>query len=332
MSPPAIAARLALIGACVALFSGVNRAARAQPAPAYPSKAIRLVVPTPAGSSVDIAARLIAEGLRERFSQSVVVENKPGAGGTIAAAEVARAAPDGHTLFVGFNGPLATAPFLFKSLPYKPLADFAPIIATVTQPHVLVLSAAHPARNLAEFVIDVKTKPGQYNYASVGNASASHLAMELFKAQTGLAMTHVPYSGGPAATQALLAGDARALFAAYANVKELAGAGRLKVLGLVEARRARALPDVPTFAEQGVRGVEAPLFNAIVAPADTPRAVVQKLNLEIGGALVGAGVRGRLFAAGMEVIGGSPAQLTALMRAEAQRWEPVIRQLRLRLD
>lgn len=314
------------------LLSGLLLFAGSVVAQGFPAKTVRLVVPTPAGSSVDIAARLIAEGLRERLAQPVIVENKPGAGGTIAAADVAKAAPDGHTLFVGFNGPLATAPFLFQSLPYKPLVDFAPVITTVSQPHVLAVSAAHPARTLTAFVADVQGKPGKYNYASVGNASASHLAMELFKAQAGLTLTHVPYSGGPAATQALLAGDAQALFSAYANVKELAAAGRLRVLGLVEATRSRSLPEVPTFAEQGVRGVEAPLFNAIVAPAGTPRAVVQKLNLEIGGVLAGAGVRGRLFAAGMEVMGGSPEQLTALMRAEAQRWEPVIRKLGLRLD
>ena len=318
--------------ACTCAVSGVLAIAAAAHAQTFPAKAVRLFVPTPAGSSVDIAARLIADGLRERYSQPVVIENKPGAGGTIAGAEVARAAPDGHTLFVGFNGPLATAPYLFQALPYQPLESFAPVVATVSQPHVLAVTAAHPARTLAEFVADVKSKPGKYNYASVGNASASHLAMELFKAKAGLALTHVPYNGGPAATQALLAGDAQALFAAYANVKELAAAGRLKVLGLVEATRSRGLPEVPTFAEQGVAGVEAPLFNAIVAPAGTPRAVVAQLNRDIRAVLGEAGVRGRLFAAGMEVIGGPPEQLATLMRAEAQRWAPVIKQLGLRLD
>jgi len=324
--------RTALIfaaGAAATLLPMIAHRAHAQ---TFPTKPVRLVVPTPAGSSVDIAARVIAEGLRERMAQLVLVENKPGAGGTIAAAEVARAAPDGHHLFAGFNGPLATAPFLFRALPYKPLSDFAPVVATVSQPHVLAVSAVHPARTLAEFVADVKGKPGLYNYASVGNASASHLAMELFKSQAGLGLTHVPYSGGPAATQALLAGDAQALFAAYANVKELAAAGRLKVLGLVEAARSRGLPDVPTFAEQGVRGVQAPLFNGIVAPAGTPPAVVAKLNRDIREVLAEARVRGRLFAAGMEVIGGTPEELSALMRAEAARWEPVIKRLVLRVD
>jgi tripartite-type tricarboxylate transporter receptor subunit TctC len=298
----------------------------------FPSRTIRLMVPTPAGSSVDIAARLIADGLRERLGQAVIVENRPGAGGTIAAAEVARAPPDGHTLFVGFNGPLATAPYLFRKLPYQPLESFAPVVATVSQPHVLAVSGGHPARTLAEFVADVRARPGAYNYASVGNASASHLTMELFRSQAGLEMVHVPYSGGPAATQALLTGDALALFAAYVNVKDLAAAGKLRVLGLAEARRSPGLPDLPTFAEQGVRGVDAPLFNAIVAPAGVPPQVVTLLNREIRAVLGQAVVRSRLAAAGMEVIGGSPEELAALMRMEAKRWEPVIRKIGVTLD
>lgn len=306
--------------------SGVSRAQD------FPSRTVRLVVPTPAGSSVDIAARLIGEGLRERLGQPVVVENKVGAGGTIAAGEVARAAPDGHTLFVGFNGPLATAPFLFTRLSYKPLENLTPVVATVSQPHVLAVSANHPARTLAEFIADVRAKPGQYNYASVGNASASHLTMELFKAQAGLSISHVPYNGGPPATQALLAGDAHALFAAYVNVKELAAAGRLKILGLAESARSHGVPNVPTFAEQGVRGVEAPLFNAIVAPTGTPREIVDVLNREIRAVLDQPDVRKRLTAAGMDVIGGTPEQLHMLMRAEAQKWEPIIRRLGIKLD
>jgi tripartite-type tricarboxylate transporter receptor subunit TctC len=298
----------------------------------YPLKPQKFIVPTPAGSSVDIAARLIAEGLRERLGQPVVVENKAGAGGTIAAAEVARAAPDGYTLFAGFNGPLATAPFLFTRLTYKPLESFAPVVATVSQPHVLVVNVSHPARTLAEFVADVRMKSGQYNYASVGNASASHLTMELFKMQAGLAISHIPYNGGPAATQALIAGDVQALFVAYANVKELVVAGRLKVLGLAENSRSPALSNVPTFTEQGVRGVDAPLFNAIVAPAGTPKNIVDLLNREIRAVLDAPEVRSRLAGAGMDVIGGSPDQLTALMRSEAQKWEPIIRRLGLKLD
>ena len=315
------------IATLVGLFTFA--AAHAQP---FPSKNMRLVVPTPAGSSVDIAARLIGEGLRERLGHAVVVENKPGAGGTIAAAEVARASADGHSLFVGFNGPLATAPFLYKNLSYDPLKSFEPVVTTVSLAHVLAISGGHPARNLSEFINDLRAKPGKYNYASVGNASASHLVMELFKSQAGLNISHVPYSGGPPATQALLTGDAQALFAAYINVKALAEAGKLRVLGLAEGKRAPGLPDLPTFAEQGVKGVDAPLFNAIVAPAGTPRATIDMLNRDIRAVLDKSDVRAKLGGAGMDVIGGTPEQLSALMRAEAGRWGPVIQRLGVRLD
>lgn len=301
-------------------------------AQSFPSQTVRIVVPTPPGSSVDIAARLISERLRERLGQPVIIENRPGAGGTIAGGEVARAAADGHTLFAGFNGPLASAPLLFSKMTYRPLESFVPIITTVSQPHVLVVNAQHPAKNLAEFVASVRSAPGRYNYASVGNGSASHLTMELLKSRANLAIVHIPYTGGPGATQALVAGDVHALFTAYVNVRPMVSAGRLRVLGIAESKRSPALPDVPTFAEQGFAGIDAPLFNAIVAPAGTPAAVVARLNREIGEILMLDDTRNKLASGGMDVIGGSPEQLAALMRAEAQRWQPVVDRLGLRPD
>jgi tripartite-type tricarboxylate transporter receptor subunit TctC len=301
-------------------------------AQSFPSQTVRIVVPTPPGSSVDIAARLISERLRERLGQPVIIENRPGAGGTIAGGEVARAAADGHTLFAGFNGPLASAPLLFSKMTYRPLESFVPIITTVSQPHVLVVNAQHPAKNLAEFVASVRSAPGRYNYASVGNGSASHLTMELLKSRANLAIVHIPYTGGPGATQALVAGDVHALFTAYVNVRPMVSAGRLRVLGIAESKRSPALPDVPTFAEQGFAGIDAPLFNAIVAPAGTPAAVVARLNREIGEILMLDDTRNKLASGGMDVIGGSPEQLAALMRAEAQRWQPVVERLGLRPD
>jgi len=301
-------------------------------AQSFPSQTVRIVVPTPPGSSVDVAARLISERLRERLGQPVIIENRPGAGGTIAGGEVARAAADGHTLFAGFNGPLASAPLLFSKMTYRPLESFVPIITTVSQPHVLVVNAQHPAKNLAEFVASVRSAPGRYNYASVGNGSASHLTMELLKSRANLAIVHIPYTGGPGATQALVAGDVHALFTAYVNVRPMVSAGRLRVLGIAESKRSPALPDVPTFAEQGFAGIDAPLFNAIVAPAGTPAAVVARLNREIGEILMLDDTRNKLASGGMDVIGGSPEQLAALMRAEAQRWQPVVDRLGLRPD
>lgn len=297
----------------------------------FPTAPVRLLVPTPAGSSVDVGARVIAERLRERLGQPVLVENRPGAGGTLAAAEVARAAPDGHTLLVGFNGPLATAGLLYSRLPYRPL-DLTPVIATVSQPHVMVVSASHPARNLREFVERTRAAPGRYNYASVGNASASHLAMELFKKEAGLFIVHIPYTGGPGATQAVMAGEVDALFTALVNVQGPVSAGRLRVLALAEAAPSTAAPGVPTFAEQGYPAVQAPLFNAVAAPAGTPAAVVSRLNQDIAAVLAEPAVRQRLAAAGMGVIGGGPDRMATLVRSEVDRWAPIIRRLELSLD
>jgi tripartite-type tricarboxylate transporter receptor subunit TctC len=318
--------RRRLLGAMVA-SSVVPGAARAQ---AFPSKTVRIVVPTPPGSSVDIAARLIAERLRVKLGVAVVVDNKPGAGGTIAAAEVARAAPDGHTLFAGFNGPLATAPYVFQKLAYQPLEDFAPVIATVSQPHVLVVNAADPAPTLPAFIARLKASPGRENYASVGNASASHLTMELLKSEAGLFVVHIPYNGGPAATQALVAGDVQALFTAWVNVQGLVSGGRLRALGLAASSRSASLPGVPTFAEHGLPAVDAPLWNAIVAPAKTPAETLSTLNRAIDSVLAEAEVRARLASGGMEVIGGPAQTLARLMRDESARWKPVIDRLGIR--
>jgi tripartite-type tricarboxylate transporter receptor subunit TctC len=296
----------------------------------FPSRPVRLVVPTPPGSSVDIAARLLADGLRVRLGGTVLVDNKPGAGGTIAAAQVARSAPDGHTLFVGFNGPLATAPYVFPQLQYDPLQSFAPVIATVSQRHVLVVNAKDPARTLPEFVARIRANPGKANYASVGSASASHLTMELFKSAAKLYIVHIPYSGGPGAVQGLIGGDVDALFTAYVNVQGPVSAGRLRVLALAEQERSPGLPDIPTFAEQGLPAVDAPLWNAIVAPARTPAARIELLNAAIGALLARPEIREKLAAAGMDVLGGSPERLDRMMHAEAERWLPVIRQLGIR--
>jgi tripartite-type tricarboxylate transporter receptor subunit TctC len=319
---------LAAMVPLAALGLGLPTVARPQ---AFPARPVRMLVPTPPGSSVDLGARIVAERLRERLGQPVVVENRPGAGGTIAAAEVARAAPDGHTLLVGFNGPLATAGLLYPRLTYKPL-ELTPVIATVTQPHVMVVAGNHPANSLREFVERVRAAPGRYNYASVGNASGSHLAMELFKSVAGLFIVHIPYTGGPGATQAVMTGDVDALFTALVNVQGQVAAGRLKVLGLAERERTPAAPGIATFAEQGFAQVVAPLFNAVAAPPGTPADVAQRLNGDIAAVLAEPAVRQRLSAGGMEVIGGTPAQMAALTRGEVDRWAPVVKRLQLTLD
>ena len=297
----------------------------------FPSKPIRLLVPTPPGSSVDIAARILAEVLRDRLGQPVLIENRPGAGGTIAASEVARAPADGHVLFVGFNGPLATAPLLFSKLSYDPFKSFEPIIATVAQPHVLAVKNDAPG-TVREWLSQVRARPGRLNYASVGNASASHLSMELLKDEAGLFIVHIPYGGGPAATQALISGDVDALFTALSNVQAQAKAGRLKLLASADEQRSTALPDLPTLAESGLPRVIAPLWNGIVAAVGTPRDVVLKLNAEINHALALPDVRARLQSSGMEPLGGPPDRLARMMREETSKWGPIVQRTGARLD
>lgn len=333
--PGRLAARTgALAGSGLAAgLTAASAGAQVSGTQTWPSRPIRFVVPTPPGSSVDIATRLIAEGLRTRLAgATILVENRPGAGGTIAAGEVARASPDGHSLFVGFNGPLATAGHIFPKLSYRPLESFAPVITTVSQQHVLVVNGNDPARTLGEFIARVRAAPGKANYASVGNASASHLTMELFKSAAGLFIVHIPYNGGPAATHGLLTGDVDALFTAYVNVQGPVAAGRLKVLALAEAQRSPRLPDVPTFAEHGLAQVDAPLWNGIVAPAGTPAPIIERLNRAIDTVLAEPAVRETLAAGGMEAIGGPPQDLARRMRVESQKWLPVIRRLGIGVD
>lgn len=297
----------------------------------YPTKPVRLLVPTAPGSSVDLAARTLAEVVRERLGQPVLIENRPGAGGTLAAAEVARAPADGHTLFAGFNGPLATAPLLFSRLSYDPLKSFEPILATVAQPHVLAVRADTQG-TVSEWLARVRAQPGKLNYASVGNASASHLAMELLKTEARLFMVHIPYGGGPAATQALVGGDVDAVFTALSNVQPLVKSGRIRLLASADERRSSALPDLPTFAETGLPQVTAPLWNGIVAPAGTPPEIIERLNQEFNAALALPEVRSRLQQAGMEPIGGPPQRFARMMATESTKWAPIVQRTGARLD
>ncbi|NCX44732.1 MAG: hypothetical protein EBW74_09900, partial [Betaproteobacteria bacterium] len=219
-----------------------------------------------------------------------IVENRPGAGGTIAAAEIARAPADGQHFLVGFNGPLATAHLLYPKLSYHPLRDLKPVVLTVSQPHVLVVPAQseHAASDLGHFVSTTKRYPGRFQYASVGNATASHLTMELFKAEAGFFMLHIPYQGGPAAVLATLQDQVQALFTAYVNVQAQVQQGRLRLLGQAQQNASPALAGIPRFADLGFPRVNAPLFNAVAAPAATPDALVETMNAQINAVLAEA--------------------------------------------
>ncbi len=294
---------------------------------------VRWLVPTPPGSSVDIAARRIAERLRQIDGRPHIVDNRPGAGGTIAAGEIARAPADGHHFFVGFNGPLATAHLLYPKLPYHPLRDLKPVIATVSQPHVLVVPAQGKAANkhLGDFIGMMKAQPGRFQYGSVGNASASHLAMELFKAEAGFFMVHIPYQGGPAAVLATMQDEVQALFTAYVNVQAPIEQGRLRLIALAQAQASPVLGPTPRFADLGYPRVNAPLFNAVAAPAATADPVIEQMNLQINAILSEPAIKEALARSGMDPIGGTRQAMAQLLLQEEARWAPIVKSLRIEL-
>ena len=296
--------------------------ARAQ---AWPARPIRLVVPFPPGSSPDIIARLVAEPLAQALGQAIVVDNKPGAGGNLGTGVVAKAEPDGYTFLFTIQGPLVTAPLLSKSLGYDPLKDLVPVTLVATSPNVLVVDPKLGVDTLADFVRVAKQKKGQLNYGSVGNGSAAHLAMESFKARAGLDIVHVPYQGFPQVVNAILAGQVQAGFMVPGIAIGQVKAGKLKALGVTTLGRFGALPDMPTFVEQGYAGFEAISWQAVLAPARTPQAVVDRVSAELVRIIKTDEVRGRILGQYFSAAGTAPEALASLMKTERERWGKVIK-------
>lgn len=297
----------------------------------WPNKIVRFVVPTPAGSSVDIVARVVAEKLGPMLGQTVIVDNKPGAGGAIGVAAVVNA-HDGHTFLLGYNGPLTVAPSLTPKPPYDPARDLTPIIMAVTQPNVLAVRSDLKVNSVKELIALAKSRPGTLDYASVGVGSLSNLSMELLKMRSGTFMVHIPYNGGPAASLALSKGEVHLLFAALSNVQPLLKTGKIKLLAVSNAKRSVALPDLPTLAESGLPGFDATTWNGFLAPASTPAEVVQRLNKAIGQIIAMPEVQKRLLVAGAEPAGGSPEQFSQLLKRETAAWASVIERTGVKLD
>jgi tripartite-type tricarboxylate transporter receptor subunit TctC len=304
----------------------------AQGRPAWPAHPIRMILTAPPGSSIDVLGRLIGEKLRERLGQPLVAENRAAAGGTIGTDAIAKAERDGHTIGLSFTGPLATAPFLYAKLPYDPARDFAPIVLVGTAPNVLAVNATLPVANFREFLQYVRSQPGKLNYASIGNGSTTHLAMELLKAQAGLFMVHIPYNGAPPAAQATVAGEVQAIMSNPTSLMPLVNAGRLRALAVTGRSRWAPMKDLPTIAESGLPGFEAVAWNGFVAPAGTPRDIVERLNREINAVLQSAETRSRIESAGWDLAGGSAESFAAFMQAERERWQPVIQRSGARVD
>jgi tripartite-type tricarboxylate transporter receptor subunit TctC len=292
----------------------------------YPSRPVTLVVGFAPGGGSDITARTIAKKLSDYLGQNVVVENRAGAGGNIAAAYVAKANPDGYTIFLGNVGALAVAPHLNSKLPYDPLRDFAPISMAVMFGNVLVVHPSVPAKSLAEYVKEANTRPGGMPYGSAGVGSAGHLAGELFKLMAKVSVVHVPYKGGGPAMSDLLGGQVPSVFASAPTAVGPVKAGRIRALATTGTKRSASLPDVPTIAELGYSGYEATNWYAIVAPAKTPKDIIARLSRDVVRTLHDPETRTHLLDHGEEPSPGTPEELGKYMESEYATWGKVVKE------
>ena len=298
----------------------------------FPSRPVRIVCPFPPGGGVDITARTLANELAKQLGQPVTVENKPGAGGNIAAAEVAKSAPDGHTLFLTLNALHAISPVLYAKLPFDAVKDFAFITTLVQFNNVLVVPATASAKTVQDLVAQAKGQPGKLTFASSGNGTNLHLTGELFKSMAGIDIQHVPYKGSAPAMTDLLGGRVTMMFetipAAIAQVRS----GKLRALGVTGAKRSPLFPDVPAVAEAGLAGFEVQSWYGVVAPAATPREVVARLNAEAVKAANGRDFRERLEPLGFGILTGTPEQMLEMVKADAARWAPIVKASGARID
>jgi tripartite-type tricarboxylate transporter receptor subunit TctC len=318
--------RRRLLAILASLAAAVALAAPPASAQAWPDKAVRILVPAPAGSSLDVLARTIGEKLKDKFGATVIVENKPGAGGTLATSELLKSAPDGHTLLLGFNGPLATGP-LVQKVPYDVQKDLAPVVITSSQPNVLAVNAGLPVKSVAELVAWAKANPGKLNFASVGNGSSSHLNAELLKSMAGIDAVHVPFNGSPPAVLSTVQGETQMIFAVMQPLQAQIQAGKLRAIAVTTPKRFPLLPDIPAIAESGYPGFEALAWNGLVVPAGTPRPVIEKINAEVHAILKQPDVVQKMNASGFDLVGGTPEDFAKLIAAEAARWTPVVKRL-----
>ncbi len=305
---------------CAALL--ICAAAMAQPYPAHP---VKLVVPFPPGSTPDIVGRTLGAKLQEALGQPFVVENRTGAGGNIGTQAVAKAPADGYTLLIGINGPIATNKYLYRSLPYDPDKELAPISLLATAPQLLVVVPALGVDSFGGFIDYARSHPGRIAYGSVGSGSASHLTMELLKGETQIELAHVPYRGFPPAVTDMLAGNIQAMFAIIPGVLPHVRAGKMKALAVTALKRSQLTPEVPSVAELGFPQLESLAWIGLLAPAATPRVVLERLSAETMRHVQAADVRELLGKQGFDVVAGTPEDFQRWIRAESGKWARVIK-------
>ncbi|MFT0545672.1 Bug family tripartite tricarboxylate transporter substrate binding protein [Allopusillimonas ginsengisoli] len=302
-------------------------------AASWPSRPVQMIVPFPPGSSPDVLARAIAEPLSKDLGQPVVVENKPGAGGNIGTRYVSRAKPDGYTILLTINGPMVTAPALYKkTLGYDPLKDLAPISLIGTSPNVLVVPEALPVKNVQQFTALAKEKPGVLNYGTVGPGSSSHLGMAMLEHQAGIQLQQIPYQGFPQVITAIVAGDVQAGFMVPGIAMPQVTAGKVRALAVTSLEPSDVLPNIPTMSAEGYPGFESISWDALLAPAGTPDDIIARLNASINKALEREDVRRQMASLYFTPAAGTPEALTKLIVDETARWGEVIDRLNLSLD
>ena len=298
----------------------------------YPSRSIKLIVPWAPGGSTDTIGRVLAQRMAESMGQPWIIENKPGATGTIGHAIAARAAPDGYTLLFASNSTFSIAAHLYKDLPYDNERAFAPVAWAALNAQILSVHPSVPAKTFAELIALAKAKPGELNFSTAGVGSTSHLATELLMSMAGIRMTHVPYKGGDPSLQALLAGETKMSFVDVSSARAHAEAGRLRPLATSTTRRSAVMPALPTIAEAGLPGFESMTSFAMFAPAGTPPEVIARLNREVAKALATAEVKQWMLGQGIEGVGGPPEDLTAHQRADSAKWGRVIKEQGIKFE
>ena len=317
------------LATCLVLAFGAVTNTVAQP---YPAKPITLVVGTEPGGAPDVLARIIGPKLSDALRQPIIVENKPGADGTIAAAQDARARPDGYTLFIGTVSTNAIAKSLYANLAYDPERSFAPVGQIASVPLMIVVPTDLPAKNIAELIAFAKSKPGQLNYSSPGAGGPQHLSAELFKTMAGIDVVHVPYKSGAAAVTAVLSGQAQLSFPGMPPALPHVKSGKLRAVAVTTDKRSAAAPDIPTVAEAGLKGFEADNWHALFAPAKTPSEVVQMLNAEMAKVLAQGDVKEQMLRVGADPRHSSSADLGKLVGTETMRWSSVVKTSGARIE